>query len=160
MGGFCPYHGKDYEIYFFYTGTGLQIPPAAQQALQMSGSLAFGAVAGRNWISSNLKSLFFHLIRKFAKFLHLKGLTENSIHKYFLACKFKGNGDIDWKYSLIIIGYQGIFFFEYYILFFSLNCLLDLFKYMTFLKHHCFKKCFFVMVELRKLSGAFKSSFI
>ncbi|XP_073415500.1 RNA-binding protein 39 isoform X2 [Dendrobates tinctorius] len=27
-------------------GTGLQIPPAAQQALQMSGSLAFGAVAG------------------------------------------------------------------------------------------------------------------
>ncbi|OBS65385.1 hypothetical protein A6R68_06102, partial [Neotoma lepida] len=26
-------------------GTGLQIPPAAQQALQMSGSLAFGAVA-------------------------------------------------------------------------------------------------------------------
>lgn len=30
------------------TGTGLQIPPAAQQALQMSGSLAFGAVAGRN----------------------------------------------------------------------------------------------------------------
>jgi len=45
LGGFCPYHGKDYEIYFFYTGTGLQIPPAAQQALQMSGSLAFGAVA-------------------------------------------------------------------------------------------------------------------
>ncbi|XP_075022273.1 RNA-binding protein 39 isoform X9 [Calonectris borealis] len=28
-------------------GTGLQIPPAAQQALQMSGSLAFGAVAER-----------------------------------------------------------------------------------------------------------------
>ena len=28
-----------------FTGTGLQIPPAAQQALQMSGSLAFGAVA-------------------------------------------------------------------------------------------------------------------
>ncbi|OXB56491.1 UNVERIFIED_CONTAM: hypothetical protein H355_010717 [Colinus virginianus] len=28
-------------------GTGLQIPPAAQQALQMSGSLAFGAVAGK-----------------------------------------------------------------------------------------------------------------
>ena len=27
-------------------GTGLQIPPAALQALQMSGSLAFGAVAG------------------------------------------------------------------------------------------------------------------
>ncbi|KAJ7414849.1 putative RNA-binding protein 23 [Pitangus sulphuratus] len=27
-------------------GTGLQIPPAAQQALQMSGSLAFGAVTG------------------------------------------------------------------------------------------------------------------
>lgn len=32
----------------FITGTGLQIPPAAQQALQMSGSLAFGAVAGKN----------------------------------------------------------------------------------------------------------------
>lgn len=29
------------------SGTGLQIPPAAQQALQMSGSLAFGAVAGK-----------------------------------------------------------------------------------------------------------------
>lgn len=28
-------------------GTGLQIPPAAQQALQMSGSLAFGAVIGK-----------------------------------------------------------------------------------------------------------------
>lgn len=28
-------------------GTGLQIPPAAQQALQMSGSLAFGAVTGK-----------------------------------------------------------------------------------------------------------------
>uniref|UniRef100_A0A7N9D4K1 RRM domain-containing protein n=1 Tax=Macaca fascicularis TaxID=9541 RepID=A0A7N9D4K1_MACFA len=31
--------------YGFITDTGLQIPPAAQQALQMSGSLAFGAVA-------------------------------------------------------------------------------------------------------------------
>ncbi|PKU44145.1 rna-binding protein 39 isoform x1 [Limosa lapponica baueri] len=30
---------------FELAGTGLQIPPAAQQALQMSGSLAFGAVA-------------------------------------------------------------------------------------------------------------------
>lgn len=33
--------------FFFIPGTGLQIPPAAQQALQMSGSLAFSAVAGK-----------------------------------------------------------------------------------------------------------------
>ena len=44
---FCLHSSNNMEIYSF-TGTGLQIPPAAQQALQMSGSLAFGAVAGRN----------------------------------------------------------------------------------------------------------------
>lgn len=36
-------------------GTGLQIPPAAQQALQMSGSLAFGAVICKPDLPSRMK---------------------------------------------------------------------------------------------------------
>lgn len=39
---------KGFSGFFLIPGTGLQIPPAAQQALQMSGSLAFSAVAGKN----------------------------------------------------------------------------------------------------------------
>lgn len=36
-------------MYFFLLGTGLQIPPAAQQALQMSGSMvAMAAATGQS----------------------------------------------------------------------------------------------------------------
>uniref|UniRef100_A0A8C4X8R9 RNA binding motif protein 39b n=1 Tax=Erpetoichthys calabaricus TaxID=27687 RepID=A0A8C4X8R9_ERPCA len=37
--------GNNREFLFLLLGTGLQIPPAAQQALQMSGSIPFGAMA-------------------------------------------------------------------------------------------------------------------
>ncbi|NXS59244.1 RBM39 protein, partial [Brachypteracias leptosomus] len=40
-------------------GTGLQIPPAAQQALQMSGSLAFGAVAGKKLLPVSSPKILF-----------------------------------------------------------------------------------------------------
>ncbi|XP_074964570.1 RNA-binding protein 39 isoform X1 [Phalacrocorax aristotelis] len=62
-------------------GTGLQIPPAAQQALQMSGSLAFGAVADLQTRLSQQNEGYFNMLK-----IH----TENSQRRLSLPGKSDG----------------------------------------------------------------------